>query len=205
LNRVGQVLGFGDNDYGQLGLGDFERRLSPEAIEVIDDSLNQCLIIAISAGHSHSLVLDDQGRVFSFGNNEYGQLGLAEEGVGSTYREDPVPYPTMIQQVQDVVAISAGSRHSLLLDSYGLVWAFGWGIYGELGVGTYLPTFYPKMSKEIQEVIAIYAGEEFSLFIDAQDHVFSCGQYKQGQLGLEISPGRTEPITKPTMIKDFII
>lgn len=201
LTRAGQVLSFGDNSDGQLGLNDFKRRFSPEAPEIVDDSLTQCLIVAISAGYLHSLVLDDQGRVFSFGENEHGQLGLGED----YSEEDAVTTPTMIEKISNIVAILAGTTHSLLLDSRGQVWSFGQNGFGELGLGTYFPVSYPVMSLVISEVVAIYAGNEHSLFVDVQGQVFGCGQYKQGQLGIKMRPGFFNLITKPTVIGGLIV
>jgi alpha-tubulin suppressor-like RCC1 family protein len=111
----------------------------------------------------------------------------------------------MIEKISNIVAILAGTTHSLLLDSRGQVWSFGQNGFGELGLGTYFPVSYPVMSLVISEVVAIYAGNEHSLFVDVQGQVFGCGQYKQGQLGIKMRPGFFNLITKPTVIGGLIV
>ena len=53
-------------------------------------SLNKNKIMAISAGDYHSLVLDSDGSVYSFGDNDYGQLGRV------TVTEEEQMMPTKI-------------------------------------------------------------------------------------------------------------
>ena len=66
------IYGFGENDYGQLGLGDNELRYIP----TINEYLDGC--IEISAGTFHSLVLMNSGQIYAFGMNNKGQLGLGD-------------------------------------------------------------------------------------------------------------------------------
>lgn len=73
--------------------------------------------IQVSAGNSHSLVLTNQGQVFSCGNNADGQLGLND----LTQRRNP----TLISNLTDVVAISTGYAFSLALTKQGNVYSFG--------------------------------------------------------------------------------
>src|SRR3972149_5532147 len=80
----------------------------------------------ISAGDGHSLVLDPQGQVWSFGHNDLGQLGLG-------YRQNR-DRPEVIPNLTFIMAISAGGNHSLVLDQQGQVWAFGGNRFGQLGL-----------------------------------------------------------------------
>ena len=93
-------------------------------------SLNKNKIIAISAGYLHGLVLDSDGSVYSFGSNDYGQLGRV-----TTNRQEQL-VPTKINNINKIIAIiaiSAGSFHSLVLDSDGSVYSFGENEHGQLG------------------------------------------------------------------------
>jgi alpha-tubulin suppressor-like RCC1 family protein len=117
LNSRGQVFSFGNNDYGQLGLGDKESKYTPTLIKDFDGE-NEIVIVSIAAG-DHCLLLDTQGRVFSFGDNIVGQLGL-----GHTRRN--ILKPTLIEGMeQTIIAIAVGVVHSLLLDSDGQVFSLG--------------------------------------------------------------------------------
>jgi alpha-tubulin suppressor-like RCC1 family protein len=89
-------------------------------------------IVAISAGQYHSLLLDSQGRVFSFGNNESGQLGLGDN------RGRMIP--TLIRDipggaVSSIVSIAAAVESSLISDTLGRVFGFGENNYKQLGPG----------------------------------------------------------------------
>lgn len=74
--------------------------------------------IAVSAGGTQVLVLMDDGTVYSWGENLYGELGIGgNETLNKTYR---TPHRVLID---NVTAISAGPGYSLALRSDGAVWA----------------------------------------------------------------------------------
>jgi hypothetical protein len=75
----------------------------------------------LSAGRNHSLVRASQRQVFSFGGNQYGQLGLGDN--------DNRLAPTLID-ISDIIAVSAGTEHSLILDVQGQVFSFGNNLSG---------------------------------------------------------------------------
>jgi alpha-tubulin suppressor-like RCC1 family protein len=75
--------------------------------------------IQISAGDLHSLILTKTNQLFSFGGNNYGQLGLS---LGPT---DNIFFPTQIILDKIIVQISSGSFHNLILLIDGSVLTFG--------------------------------------------------------------------------------
>ena len=64
------------NDDGQLGLGDENERNLPERILKSPD--NVAKFIKIACGCSHTVLLGYKNQVYSFGQNDYGQLGLGD-------------------------------------------------------------------------------------------------------------------------------
>jgi alpha-tubulin suppressor-like RCC1 family protein len=64
LNNNGQVFSFGNNQFGQLGLGDVINRHLPSLVPSLSN------IVKISSGGYFSLALNNNGKVFSFGKNE---------------------------------------------------------------------------------------------------------------------------------------
>ena len=88
---------------------------------------DDCVPLEISAGYYHSLVLSSDGTIWSWGRNNYGQLGSGDNVNSAT--------PVQINSLADVSAISAGGGHSLVLID-GNVWAWGYNYYGQLGNGT---------------------------------------------------------------------
>jgi hypothetical protein len=69
------------------------------------------------------------GKVWSFGRNVYGELGLG------TRKIEYINTPNLIINFNNVVEISAGTDYSLCLDNQGHVWGFGVNDGGELGLG----------------------------------------------------------------------
>lgn len=74
-------------------------------------------VIQIACGIHHSVVLTQNGDVFTFGSNQYGQLGTG----------DLLPYtgPVQVKLNSVIVQVAAGSNHSVLLSSRGVVYTFG--------------------------------------------------------------------------------
>ena len=70
----------------------------------------------VSCGYHHTLLLNNNGNVFSFGKGNMGQLGLGQ------YQNSFVP--EMID-IKDVVDIACGWQHSVILNNEGYVYTFG--------------------------------------------------------------------------------
>jgi alpha-tubulin suppressor-like RCC1 family protein len=80
----------------------------------------------IVAGSRHVLALRKDGTVWSWGNNEKGQLGYKEDGhIEPNYYRAFQKTPKQIPDLKNIVSIAAGSGFSLALDKEGRVW--GWG------------------------------------------------------------------------------
>jgi alpha-tubulin suppressor-like RCC1 family protein len=75
-------------------------------------------IVMISCGGWHSLELTESGRVFGWGHNFYGQLG-----VNLMHSSEPII--TELNNLK-IKKISCGREHSLLLSCDGDIYAFGW-------------------------------------------------------------------------------
>ncbi len=113
LLRNGSVFAFGSNTHAQLGV--------PGADFVVKEPLRVPLpnvVVALSAGHFHSIVLDAEGCVFGFGSNEHNQLGMQDILMCS----GPIRVPVASGKVVSVVA---GGLHSLLLLGNGSVVTLG--------------------------------------------------------------------------------
>ena len=78
------------------------------------------------------MALKNDGTVWTWGNNWYGQLGD-----GTTTKN---AIPVQVKNLADITAISAGGWHSIALKSDSTVWGWGYNYWGELGNGT--PSVY---------------------------------------------------------------
>ncbi|KAJ8747149.1 hypothetical protein K2173_001706 [Erythroxylum novogranatense] len=72
----GSVYAFGGNQFGQLGTGSDQAETRPKLLD--SPSLESKRVKAVSCGARHSFILTENGEVFSWGWNKYGQLGLGD-------------------------------------------------------------------------------------------------------------------------------
>jgi len=88
----------------------------------------------VSAGASHALALDGQGRVWGWGGNNCGQTG--DPNVTGWCGNFQVETPRQIWGLSGAAAVAAGRGHSVALASDGTVLTWGGNGNGELGRGT---------------------------------------------------------------------
>lgn len=102
------------------------------------DTLAHLEIRTIAAGGVHALALDSVGNVWSWGGGLEGQLGH-----GNKQNE---LYPLLIDGLKHltVIAIAAGSEHSIAISSEGGVFAWGNNRAGQLGVGDFEERLKPR-------------------------------------------------------------
>jgi alpha-tubulin suppressor-like RCC1 family protein len=129
----GQLYGFGENSYGQLGVSASSGATpTPQAVIL---PAQAAPVSHIAAGLEHTLVLTAAGQLYSFGENCFGQLGVMNN-VG-TYKANSTPILfTLPGQVGQIAKIAAGDLFSLALTSAGQLFAFGDNYYGQLGNST---------------------------------------------------------------------
>lgn len=149
-------------------------------------------------------------RIFAFGSNSSGQLGIGHNEDTSIPREcqfGPVVPWEPGETIQD---FAAGGNHSLLLTSAGRVFAAGSNEQGQCGLGdgtTGCTRF--EMVSGIEEdrrtgqpglVTHIAATWQASFFVINRKRVYSCGSGPKGELGLGLEKSCA---TTPTLILDF--
>lgn len=125
ITDADELISWGSNGHGQLGLGNTKGRNSPQRI----DCLTGKGLRAICAGEGHSLALVDTGGLHAFGANHRGQLGIG----GRMVARSPVVIAAL--RAKGVQHIHAGANHSVALCRNGSVWVWGDGGRGQLGTG----------------------------------------------------------------------
>ncbi|GAE90363.1 BNR repeat protein [Acetivibrio straminisolvens JCM 21531] len=133
-------------------------------------------IIAISAGYGFNLALKDDGTVYAWGYNYYGQLG---DGTNNNSL-----IPIKVNGLFDVKDIFASKYNSIVLKSDGTVWAWGSNSYGLLGYGTINEISYvPVQVKDLSDVNAIASKYGHNLALKNDGTVWAWGYNSNGQLG----------------------
>ncbi|KAA0150992.1 hypothetical protein FNF29_04882 [Cafeteria roenbergensis] len=189
----GTMRAFGFGTYGQLGYG------STENVGDKESSLPSLQgpvplggnAIAVSAGDYHSLVLLEGGSVKAFGNGNNGRLGYGSiEHVG----DQASSVPSMQGGVSlggTAADISAGGVHSLVLLVDRSVIAFGFGGFGQLGLGTTSDvggagTSLPSDAGPVPlggNAMALAAGGQHSVVLMSDGSVRTFGDGENGRLG----------------------
>lgn len=119
-----RVYAWGNGDDGRLGLGSEEGVLEPTLVP----SFRDIPISSIACGGSHSGAIACNGEVFTWGNGQYGQLG-----VGSV-RARRMPTKVRLLHDKGVAQLSFGEWHSMALCHDGALYAWGFGEEGQLGL-----------------------------------------------------------------------
>lgn len=178
LVETGQVYSFGQNKYGQLGIGYLSDGKSGPCLV---SSIESLPIAQIAAGGYHSMALTKSGSIFSWGRNRFGQLGVGN-------MVDQV-YPSLIKALkqQKVKYLCCGEEYSVALTNTGGVFTFGAGYYGQLGHGGSNNEVLPRQVIELMGSIVtqIAAGRCHTLaYIQTRGRIYAFGLNGNGQLGI---------------------
>jgi alpha-tubulin suppressor-like RCC1 family protein len=143
------------------------------------------MAVAISAGNTHRLALCADGTVVAWGENSNGQLG---DGTTYTSRDPVLVNRTGVLASKTVIAIAAGTRHSLALGSDGTLAAWGSNNGGQLGNNSTTNSPVPVLVDQSgvlfgKTVVAIAAGLEVCYALCSDGSVASWGSGAFGQLG----------------------
>lgn len=190
----GSVFTFGRGDLGALGHGDEDNKMVPKILD--HENLSEKTIIDISGG-SHTVLLASDGTVFTFGHGGYGQLGHGDED----NKNIPVPIEHDNLSGKTIIAVKAGTHHTILLANDGSVFTFGQGSLGRLGHGDtdnkLIPTLIEHPNILDKTITNGTAGRFHTVLLASDDSIFTFGNGTHGQLG----HGETGDRETPTLIE----
>jgi VCBS repeat-containing protein len=188
-------VSWGYNGYGQLGDGTMDSASAP--LPVLHGAIptNQP-VVSVVCGDSHSVALTAGGLVYSWGYNSNGELG---NGANAT---STLPVAVSALASETVVAVAAGANFSLALTDDGKVYAWGYNLFGQLGIGTNANSNVPVEVSALagKRVVAISAGGGFALALTGDGAVYAWGQNLFGQLGNGTNVGT---VTTPAQVTGF--
>ena len=121
----------------------------------------------------HSL-WDHEGFIWSFGENNFGQLG--------TGNKTDFNVPQKLLYIPPVLSVSCGSYYTLMITNDSNLWSCGNNQFGQLCQGD--KKYRSKHQKTLfSNITKVSAGRAHSLFENNKGEIFSCG-YNHGQCGL---------------------
>ena len=165
---------------------DTEDRLEPTLL-----MLPTCYRIKqIAAGNEFTALLTNDGKLYTFGFNGSGQLGLSNNT--SIHSPTQVSLASPEEKIADVVAAN-GCEHSILVTKDGTAYSTGYNNYGQLGVNSQTNMLNPTLVQELKEfnIKAAACSYYHTIFVGYQNtasapgkttHVFSCGRNENGQV-----------------------
>ncbi|KAL6115159.1 rpgr [Pungitius sinensis] len=170
----GKVFASGGNSEGQLGLGDCAERTSFQRIDFLD---SRGPIKMLAAGSNTSAALTECGKLFMWGDNAEGQIGLGKESHASSPQEVSVGRP--------ISWVSCGYYHSALVTADGALYTFGERDNGKLGLSTEQLAQHrlPQPVKSLKEPVSQVACGGGHTVALTEDAVFTFGLGQFGQLG----------------------
>jgi alpha-tubulin suppressor-like RCC1 family protein len=143
---------------------------------------------AVAVGYEHGCGIDDLGRLFCWGNNGDGQLGVPDAG--------PLGPTEVTTPAASWSAIAAGHAHTCAITSEQELWCFGRGDTGALGTGSLRPVQSPTRVDSRSGWASVAGFEGHSCAIDLDAHLWCWGMNDHAQIGVPTS----SPVVSPSLL-----
>lgn len=173
LDSAGQIWSWGFNGSGQVGNGNAQTVWTPFLVQVAGvDYWKQ-----IVAGGMHTLAIDNNDRLWTWGFNNEGQLGIGHNS--------PRNVPQLVETgPTSWSAVGAGQFHSLAIDASGDLFSWGYGANGRLGLSSNDDYNTPQLiTAGPSNWTQLASRGSHSLGLGADGSLWSWGVNNSGQLG----------------------
>lgn len=129
---------------------------------------------AVSANYSHTALITEDGTLWAWGNNDYGQIGD-----GTT--EDRL---SPVKIMDNVASVSAGYFSTMAITTDGTLWAWGNNVLGGLGDGTTENRHYPV--RIMDNVVSVSAAPFYTMAVKTDGTLWVWGDYQYGLSPMKI-------------------
>ena len=155
-------------------------------------------ISAISCGNFHTVCLDMDGNIFTFGKNINGRLGR-------TWNLSSLLYLIMnlfrgkfnffsVYNIPSIKQISCGTDFTICVSEDGNLYSFGGNGCGQLGHGNLTSYNYPRKVEKVKDVDFVVCGNQFSICKTFYNEIFAFGFNFFGQLGTGDAVTKISPV-----------
>jgi len=196
VDTSGNLWAWGSGTGGVLGLGNATSHNIPQQVTNPDGALWK----SVAAGANHTLAIDEDGDLWSWGANGQGQLGRAVNPA------NPGNVPRQVGSATSWQSVAAGENYSLAIDEDGSLWA--WGSNANFRTGLGVSTGNTPSPQMLADVLggptlggpivwqSVAAGRSHALAIDSVGQLWAWGNGQNGALGL----GGTAPQPTPSQV-----
>ncbi len=140
----------------------------------------------VRGGGGFRVILKEDGTVWAWGANSYGQLGD-----GTTVAKES---PVQVGGLSDVVWLDAGDSHVVAVKEDGTVWTWGANSFGQLGDGTVVNRSVPVQVSGVSGARKASAGTSHTVVLRADGSVLAWGSNEAGMLGDGTEEDRSVPV-----------
>lgn len=222
------LLSWGLNANGELGNGTMISSPLPQPVVTFSMQFQRepLTVSHVSCGKHHAAVITGQARLFTWGSNKYGQLGLGDfaprtqpEEVHfalatlSSHRRALRVMHTVQRGGNNVTHVACGAAHTLFVTHQQQILGMGYNQAGQLGLGHRLQqrkgwrscTPIAVESLRDQSILDLAAGQNHSACVLSNGDVYTWGCGDDGRLGHStLGEGASTP-TLITSLRDASI
>lgn len=140
VTNDGFAFTWGEGEFGRLGHGDEKNYSKPEPVETLFD----VKVKEINCGVYHTAVCTMDGKMYTFGRGDRGQLGHGDR----ENKLSPTPVGALAEKF--VIQVQCGLGHTMALTPTGSVYTWGCGTNGKLGHGIRKDHAVPRLVERLK-------------------------------------------------------
>jgi alpha-tubulin suppressor-like RCC1 family protein len=191
--KDGVLYGWGDNSYGQSGVGKSGSNFTPVQITTDNDWK------MVTMGGYHTLAIKTDGTLWAWGWGNGSEMGLDQLGTR-------VEFPTRLGRDTDWTWVSTSDGHTAALKENGTLWVWGNNVDARLGVGPTVNSTcrHPYQVGRDRDWATVVAGDAYTMALKKNGSLWAWGVNTGGCLG---APTVTQVQQAPIQIgtdKDWV-
>ncbi|KAF7266968.1 hypothetical protein GWI33_019752 [Rhynchophorus ferrugineus] len=194
ISSTGTLYTWGRGNYGRLGHGTFDDCLIPTPVLALAG--HHVVGVSLGSGDAHTICVTSRGRVFSWGDGDYGKLGRGG-AEGSKV-------PRLVEKLQDVDIenVWCGAHFSLALSRDGKVYSWGKGEGWKLGHPSEEHVRTPEIVQALQDkkVISLSVGISHCLALTDNGEVWGWGKNENRRIADTSAPFIREPLVVESLL-----